>query len=78
MSSAIRTTAQLYKYLLKECKVLPKEVQDYYKYYWRQQLNSHVDETDPQRVKGIIEQAVKDMEWIKNKVSKLLNCKYCD
>ena len=68
MASAIKTTPQLYKHLLRECKMLPNEVQDYYKHYWRQQLNSHLDETDPQRIQGIIEQAIKDMQWIRNKV----------
>lgn len=61
----------LYRHLLRECRQLPDNVQDYYKHYWRQQFNSHSDETDPERIQAIMDQAVKDMEWIRNKVSEV-------
>lgn len=38
-------------------------------------MNSHLDEKDPERVQGIINQAVKDMQWLKDKV-RVLTCDF--
>ena len=72
MSNVIRITRplSLYRYLLRQCNRLPPDVRDYYKYYWRQQMNQHLDETDVKRAQEIMDQAVRDMDWIINKYQK--------
>lgn len=69
--TGITSRASLYRHLLRQCNKLPANVQEYYKHYWRQQLNQHDDETDGgDRMQGIIDQSIKDMQWIIHKYSK--------
>lgn len=63
-STSIETSRQLYKHLLRECKKLPKESQSYYRHSVRQGFTQHSDETDPERVRQIIQRAVEDGKWI--------------
>ncbi|RWS16373.1 UPF0631 protein-like protein, partial [Dinothrombium tinctorium] len=63
----VETAVQLYRHLLRRCRELPEGVRDYYRHYIRQQFNSHSDETDPQRVKDIIRQSLKDAQWLVEK-----------
>uniref|UniRef100_A0A194AK89 LYR motif-containing protein 9 n=1 Tax=Pinctada fucata TaxID=50426 RepID=A0A194AK89_PINFU len=61
---------QLYRHLLKCIKVLPKDAQGYYRHYIRQGFKSHSDETDPERIKQIIERAKEDVQYIVEKYKK--------
>ncbi|KAG8173563.1 hypothetical protein JTE90_021686, partial [Oedothorax gibbosus] len=54
-------------YLLRQCKKLPTNAQDHYKHHVRQSFNSHIDETNPERIRQIIERAMEDAEWIVKK-----------
>lgn len=65
----IQTPISLYKFLLQQCKRLPKSKQEFYKHQIRQSYNSHSDETDPERIQQIIKRAIEDSEWIVNKYS---------
>ncbi|KAF8790714.1 LYR motif-containing protein 9 [Argiope bruennichi] len=66
----IRNPIHLYRYLLKECKKLPINAQDHYRHHLRQSFNSHLDETNPERIKQIMSRAIEDAEWIVKKYSK--------
>ena len=70
MAGNIKTSLQLYKYLIRCCDKLPKAPKNHYKHYIRQQFKSHSDETDPQRVKEIIERSIADADWILKKYKK--------
>ncbi|ODN01750.1 putative tRNA (uracil-O(2)-)-methyltransferase [Orchesella cincta] len=60
----------LYKYLIRQCQKLPhEEISAYYKHHVRQSFNQHADESDPERVDQIINQAVKDIDWVLKKVT---------
>ncbi|XP_055929869.1 LYR motif-containing protein 9-like [Argiope bruennichi] len=71
----IRNPIHLYRYLLKECKKLPINAQDHYRHHLRQSFNSHLDETNPERIKQIMSRAIEDAEWIVKKV--LTDYFYC-
>ncbi|GFX53486.1 LYR motif-containing protein 9 [Trichonephila clavipes] len=66
----ISNPVHLYRYLLRQCKKLPSNTQDHYKHHLRQSFNSHLDETNPERIQQIISRAVEDAEWIVKKYSK--------
>lgn len=68
--AAVLTPKQLYKQLIRDCEKLPKEAQKHYKHSVKQSFLQHIDEPDPQRVKDIIERALKDAEWVLAKYSK--------
>ena len=69
--SRLRSLAPLYRQLLRQCRLLPPDVQDYYKHYWRQQLNQHRDdEADGERMRAIADQALSDMRWLLQKYQK--------
>jgi len=58
----------LYKFLFRRCDKLPtKDIQNHYKHSIRQAYGQHADETDSDRIKQIIVQAVKDSDWILKK-----------
>ncbi|XP_048756195.1 LYR motif-containing protein 9-like [Ostrea edulis] len=61
------TPVQLYRFLLRNIRKLPKESQGHYKHYVRQNFNSHSDETDPVRIHQIIDKAQEDMAWLLEK-----------
>ncbi|XP_067138320.1 LYR motif-containing protein 9-like [Centruroides vittatus] len=63
----IQTPVSLYKFLLKQCRRLPKSKQEFYKHQIRQSYNSHSDESDPERIQQIIKRAIEDSEWVVNK-----------
>jgi len=63
----VQTPRHLYKYLLRQCGRLPEEVQDYYKHSTRAQFMQHAEENDHHRISGIMQQAVKDMDWLLKK-----------
>ena len=60
----------LYKFLLRECKKLPKNAQDHYRYHVRQGFEQHAEETDPERIRQIIQRAIEDGKWVIAKYSK--------
>jgi len=64
---SISRPLQLYKHLLRSVQKLPPEAQAYYKHYVKQGFNSHEDESDPERVKQIIDKAVEDASWVVQK-----------
>ncbi|KAI5626092.1 LYR motif-containing protein 9 [Silurus asotus] len=67
----VRTPLQLYRYLLRCCKLLPSAaVQTHYRHTVRQSYNSHADEDDPDRIRAIIQRAISDSDWILNKYIK--------
>ena len=67
----IDTGVKLYKHLVRLIQQLPGASQrDYYKNYVRSQYVSHRDETDPERVKFIIERSLENAKWIMNKYLK--------
>lgn len=70
MAGNVKTSLQLYKYLMKCCNNLPRAPRNHYKHYIRQQFKSHCDETDPQRVKEIIQRSIEDADWILKKYKK--------
>ncbi|KAL4647221.1 LYR motif-containing protein 9 isoform X3 [Arapaima gigas] len=67
----VRTPVQLYRYLLRCCKLLPTApMQRHYRHAVRQGFNSHADEDDPERIWQIIRRAIVDADWILEKYSK--------
>ncbi|KAF7700373.1 LYR motif-containing protein 9 [Silurus meridionalis] len=67
----VRTPLQLYRYLLRCCKLLPSAaVQTHYRHTVRQSYNSHADEDDPDRIRAIVQRAISDADWILNKYIK--------
>uniref|UniRef100_A0A3B5KAN7 LYR motif-containing protein 9 n=1 Tax=Takifugu rubripes TaxID=31033 RepID=A0A3B5KAN7_TAKRU len=65
----IQTPVQLYRYLLRCCRLLPTPaVQQHYRHAIRQSYNSHSDEDDPERIHMIIQRAIVDADWILDKV----------
>uniref|UniRef100_A0A3B5LAH8 LYR motif-containing protein 9 n=1 Tax=Xiphophorus couchianus TaxID=32473 RepID=A0A3B5LAH8_9TELE len=67
----IHTPMQLYRHLLRCCRQLPSAaMQQHYRHAIRQVSLSRVliDEDDPERIQMIIQRAVKDAEWILDKV----------
>ncbi|KAK6625308.1 hypothetical protein RUM43_005602 [Polyplax serrata] len=63
----ITTGRQLYKHLIKECQRLPSGASEHYKHSIKQSFKQHVDETNPERIKEIIERALEDAKWILDK-----------
>lgn len=66
-SMIVTTSKGLYKYLLRECQKLPKDAQEFYKHSIRQSFKQHTLESDPVRVKQIIERALEDASWVVKK-----------
>ncbi|KAM6466498.1 LYR motif-containing protein 9 isoform 6-T8 [Liasis olivaceus] len=65
----VKTPLQLYRYLLRCCKVLPeKNLQDHYKHTIRQSFKVHVDEDSPERIQQIIQRALEDADWVMEKL----------
>ncbi|XP_036420512.1 LYR motif-containing protein 9 [Colossoma macropomum] len=67
----VRTPLQLYRYLLRCCKLLPSAaMQKHYRHAVRQSFNSHADEDNPERISMIIQRAISDADWILDKYTK--------
>ncbi|XP_029373077.1 LYR motif-containing protein 9 isoform X2 [Echeneis naucrates] len=67
----IHTPVQLYRYLLRCCKLLPTPaMQHHYRHAIRQGYRSHSDEDDPERIQMIIQRAITDADWILDKYTK--------
>ncbi|XP_013856057.1 LYR motif-containing protein 9 [Austrofundulus limnaeus] len=67
----VRTPVQLYRYLLRCCRLLPsRTMQQHYKHAIRQGYNSHSDEDDPDRIQMIIQRAIADAHWVLDKYTK--------
>lgn len=66
----MRDVISLYRHLLRQVKALPRPSHEYYKGFIRQHYRSHSDETDPERIQGMIARAHRDAAWIVNKYSK--------
>ena len=67
-SAVINTPKALYKYLLRRVQLLPTEdAQKYYQHMVRQGFNQHADEIEQDRIQQIIQQAVKDSDWVMKK-----------
>ncbi|CAH2263972.1 jg16383 [Pararge aegeria aegeria] len=63
------TSLQLYKYLLRQCERLPPDACKHYKFAVKQSYKQHKSETDPDRVKEIIQKSISDAKWILKKYS---------
>lgn len=68
--AALMSPKLLYKFLLRECERLPKDAQWFYKHSIKQSFKQHVIEPDKERVRQIMEKAVRDAEWVVNKYKK--------
>ncbi|KAM9733843.1 LYR motif-containing protein 9 [Menidia menidia] len=67
----IQTPVQLYRYLLRCCRLLPSTaMQKHYQHAIRQGYNSHSDENDPERIQMMIQRAITDADWILDKYTK--------
>ncbi|XP_028857422.1 LYR motif-containing protein 9 [Denticeps clupeoides] len=67
----VQNPVQLYRYLLRCCKLLPSaEMQTHYRHAVRQSYRSHSDEDDPARIRLIIKRAVADADWVLEKYTK--------
>ena len=68
--STVTNPRILYKYLHRQTELLPdKKAASFYKDSIRRGYGQHTEETDPERVKQIIERAIQDAEWIVKKYS---------
>uniref|UniRef100_A0A1X7V9B3 LYR motif-containing protein 9 n=1 Tax=Amphimedon queenslandica TaxID=400682 RepID=A0A1X7V9B3_AMPQE len=66
-SKLVKTPLGLYKHLLRQLALLPEPMRPHYKHRIRQEYHSYSDETDTDRVEEIIQQTIKDAEWVVNK-----------
>uniref|UniRef100_A0A8D2PIL6 LYR motif-containing protein 9 n=1 Tax=Zosterops lateralis melanops TaxID=1220523 RepID=A0A8D2PIL6_ZOSLA len=63
------SSVQLYRYLLRCCRRLPRgPVRQHYRHAIRQSFKVHADEDDPERIQQIIKRAIEDADWVMNKV----------
>lgn len=62
-----KSAITLYKYLLRQCQQLPKGPKEHYSHMIKQSFKQHVKETEPDRIKQIIERAYEDADWILKK-----------
>lgn len=69
-NAGIHSSKQLYKFLLRECNKLPKGANEFYKHSIRQSFKQHTEESDPERVKVIMEKAFSDAKWVLQKYNK--------
>ncbi|KAF2973585.1 hypothetical protein EK904_003991 [Melospiza melodia maxima] len=72
----VRSSVQLYRYLLRCCRRLPPgHIQQHYRHAIRQSVTLgmlqsfkvHADEDDPVRIQQIIKRAIEDADWVMNK-----------
>ncbi|KAM4760121.1 LYR motif-containing protein 9 isoform 1-T2 [Cyanocitta cristata] len=64
----VRSSVQLYRYLLRCCRRLPQgHIQQHYRHAIRQSFKVHADEDDPERIQQIIKRAIEDADWVMNK-----------
>uniref|UniRef100_A0A670Z4W2 LYR motif-containing protein 9 n=1 Tax=Pseudonaja textilis TaxID=8673 RepID=A0A670Z4W2_PSETE len=64
----VKTPLQLYRYLLRCCRVLPeKNLQEHYKHTIQQSFKVHADEDSPERIQQIIKRAIQDADWVMDK-----------
>ncbi|KAM6315863.1 LYR motif-containing protein 9 isoform 1-T4 [Podargus strigoides] len=67
----VQTSLQLYRYLLRCCKLLPEErIRQHYRHAVRQSFKVHADEDNPERIQQIIKRAIEDADWVMNKYKK--------
>ena len=71
-SESVSNPRQLYKHLVRETRKLPEDAAKFYKDSIRRGFSQHADETDPERVKQIIDRAVEDAKWVVDKVSEFI------
>ncbi|CAH0556017.1 unnamed protein product [Brassicogethes aeneus] len=63
----------LFKYLIRQCDKLPKGAKEHYQFMIKQSFKQHVTESDPQRIKQIMERSYEDAEWVLKKVKHFKN-----
>ncbi|CAG2119070.1 unnamed protein product, partial [Medioppia subpectinata] len=63
MAFNLMNSRQLYKYLYKNIRRLPSDLQNYYRSHVRGQFNSHSDE-EPERVRQLIQKGIQDSDWL--------------
>ena len=69
--STVNNPRILYKYLHRQTELLPdKKAASFYKDSIRRGYGQHTEETDPERIKQIIERAIQDAVWIVKKYTK--------
>ncbi|EUB62036.1 hypothetical protein EGR_03057 [Echinococcus granulosus] len=68
-SKLLQTSLHLYAYLLRKVRLLPAEVQPYYRNYIRQNFRQHADEDDPENIRIMTSTAISDMDWLLAKVT---------
>jgi len=71
--TAVTSTRALYKYLLRETEKLPSNAKIFYRNSIKREYDQHKEESDPERIQQIIEQSIKDADWIVNKYTKTSN-----
>ncbi|KAL7059960.1 hypothetical protein AAHC03_09187 [Spirometra sp. Aus1] len=59
-----KTGLQLYAYLLRKTRLLPTDVQPFYRNQIRQHFKSHADEDDPETLRLMMAQGIADMDWL--------------
>jgi len=57
----------LFKYLLKQIKLIPNPERDYYRNFLYEQFYQNLTETNPQRIEFLISKAYCDSDWIISK-----------
>ncbi|EEB11244.1 conserved hypothetical protein [Pediculus humanus corporis] len=67
LRDSITTGRQLYKYLLRACKCLPSGASQHYRHSIKQSFKQHINETNPERIKEIIERSLEDADWVLKK-----------
>jgi len=69
MTSApsVTATATLYRKILRACRSLPRETQDYYRRHAIQSIRAFEDETDVERVASLIAEGERALDWVINK-----------
>ncbi|XP_060528282.1 LYR motif-containing protein 9-like, partial [Cylas formicarius] len=66
-TTLVNPAKKLYKYLLRQCDRLPGDPKKHYRFMIKQSFKQHITESDPDRIKQIIERSYADCEWILQK-----------
>eukprot|EP00884_Botryococcus_braunii_P022452 jgi/Botrbrau1/8891/Bobra.0148s0011.1 len=61
---------ELFRELYRQTRSLPRSSWSYYRRYIRENFEAFSDETDPQRLRQLIQQARKDAGWVVAKYGK--------
>ena len=66
--SEVRSVVRLYRHILRTVRDIPdKGAQSYYYNHANSHIRQHLDETDPERIKQLLDRGYHDVEWIRRK-----------